>query len=167
MTMSNALRAGASILQAFEHIVKEGLNPIAQEFALFLQQTRVGVKFEEALDNLAKRVNSEDLSLMINAIEIARQTGGNLTEVFEKISATIRERMRIQARVRTLTAQGRMQGIVVGLMPIGLVIVMFVIDPLMMNAFFTTALGLLVGALVLVLEVVGALLIRKIIDIDV
>jgi len=167
MTMSNALRSGASILQAFEHIVKEGQDPISQEFSLFLQQTRVGVKFEEALGNLDKRVNSEDLTLMIGAIEIARQTGGNLTEVFEKIAATIRERLRIQERVRTLTAQGRMQGIVVGVMPIVLGIVMFIIDPVMMTSFFTVPVGILIGLVVLALEIIGALLIRKIISIDV
>lgn len=167
MTMSNALRAGASISQAFEHIVKQGLNPISLEFSLFLQQTRVGVKFEEALGNLEQRVNSEDLTLMICAIEIARQTGGNLTEVFEKIAATIRERIRIQERVRTLTAQGRMQGIVVGIMPVGLIIIMFMIDPVMMTTFFTTPVGILAGVIVLALEVIGALLIRKIISIEV
>jgi tight adherence protein B len=167
MTMSNALRAGASILQAFEHIVKEGQNPIAQEFSFFLQQTRVGVKFEEALGNLEKRVNSEDLTLMIRAIEIARQTGGNLTEVFEKIAATIRERLRIQERVRTLTAQGRMQGIIVGLMPLGLGIVMFIIDPAMMITFFTSAIGIIVGVVIVLLEICGALLIRKIVNIDI
>ncbi len=167
MTMSNALRSGSSILQAFEHIVKEGQNPIAQEFSFFLQQTRIGVKFEEALGNLEARVRSEDLTLMIRAIEIARQTGGNLTEVFEKIAATIRERLRIQERVRTLTAQGRMQGIVVGVMPIGLGAVMFILDPGMMVSFFTAPVGILVGVLVVALEIIGALLIRKIVNIDI
>ncbi len=167
MTMSNALRAGASIMQAFEHIVKEGQNPISQEFSFFLQQTRVGVKFEDALGNLEERVRSEDLTLMIRAIEIARQTGGNLTEVFEKIAATIRERLRIQERVRTLTAQGRMQGIVVGVMPIALGVVMFIMDPMMMVAFFTSTIGILVGLVVVALEVVGGLLIRKIVNIDI
>ena len=167
MTMSNSLRSGASILQAFEHIVKDGQNPIAQEFSFFLQQTRVGVKFEEALSKLEQRVHSEDLTLMVRAIEIARQTGGNLTEVFEKIAATIRERLRIQERVRTLTAQGRMQGIVVGIMPVGLGIVMFIMDPVMMVSFFTSTIGILVGLIALALEVVGALLIRKIVNIDI
>ncbi|MFN2352401.1 MAG: type II secretion system F family protein, partial [Kiritimatiellia bacterium] len=76
MTMSNALRSGSSILQAFEQIAKQNRNPISQEFSLFLQQTRVGVKFEEALENLNQRVDSEDLMLMVRAIEIARQRGG-------------------------------------------------------------------------------------------
>lgn len=167
MTMSNAMRSGSSIMQAFEHIVNQKVNPISQEFNLFLQQTRVGVKFEDALDNLDKRVNSEDLTLMISAIETARQTGGNLTEVFEQIASTIRERIRIQGRIRTLTAQGRIQGIVVGAMPILLAVALFVLDPTMMMAFFMSPVGLIAGGLVLALEVFGALLIKKIITIDI
>lgn len=167
MTMSSALRAGSSIMQTFEHIVRQNLLPISQEFDLFLQQTRIGVKFEDALVNLDKRVNSEDLTLMIRSIEIARQTGGNLTEVFDKIAAVIRERIRIQGRILTLTSQGRMQGIVVGLLPIALVFVLFLMDPTMMTAFFTSSAGILTGCLALFLEVIGALLIRKIIRIDI
>lgn len=167
MTMSSALRAGSSIMQTFEHIVRQNLLPISQEFDLFLQQTRIGVKFEDALVNLEKRVNSEDLTLMIRSIEIARQTGGNLTEVFDKISAVIRERIRIQGRIRTLTSQGRMQGIVVGLLPIALVFALFLLDPAMMTAFFTSSAGILTGCLALFLELIGALLIRKIMRIDI
>ena len=167
MTMSSALRAGSSITQTFEHIVRQNLPPISQEFDLFLQQTRIGVKFEDALVNLEKRVNSEDLTLMIRSIEIARQTGGNLTEVFDKIAAVIRERIRIQGRILTLTSQGRMQGIVVGLLPIALVFALFLLDPAMMTAFFTSSAGILTGCLALFLELIGALLIRKIMRIDI
>lgn len=167
MTMSSALRAGSSILQAFEHIVRQNLPPISQEFDLFLQQTRIGVKFEDALANLENRVNSEDLTLMIRAIEIARQTGGNLTEVFDKIAGVIRERIRIQGRIQTLTSQGRMQGIVVGLMPIALIFALFLLDPAMMTAFFTSSAGIIVGLAALCLELAGALLIRKIMRIDI
>lgn len=167
MTMSNALRSGSSILQAFEHIVAQNLNPISLEFGHFLQQTRVGVKFEEALSNLDKRVNSEDLTLMVSAIEIARQTGGNLTEVFERISATIRERIRIQGRIRMLTAQGRMQGIVVGAMPFLLALAMFALDPEMMVSFFASPPGIMTIGAVLILETIGVMLIRRIINIDI
>ncbi|MCG2660601.1 MAG: type II secretion system F family protein [Kiritimatiellae bacterium] len=167
MTMSSALRAGSSITQTFEHIVRQNLPPISQEFDFFLQQTRIGVKFEDALVNLEKRVKSEDLTLMIRSIEIARQTGGNLTEVFDKIAAVIRERIRIQGRIRTLTSQGRMQGIVVGLMPIALIFALFLLDPVMMTTFFTSSAGIMTGCLALFLELIGALLIRKIMRIDI
>ncbi|MDO9541867.1 MAG: type II secretion system F family protein [Kiritimatiellia bacterium] len=167
MTMSNALRSGSSIIQAFEHIVRQNLPPISQEFNLFLQETRLGVKFEEALANLNTRVNNDDLTIMIRAIEIARQTGGNLTEVFDKISAMIRERMRIQKRVTALTSQGRLQGIVVGIMPVFLLVAMTFLDPKMMLSFFTAPIGIIIAFAALILEIAGALMIRKIINIDI
>ncbi|MEI6807356.1 MAG: type II secretion system F family protein [bacterium] len=167
VTMSNALKSGFSISQAFEAVAKEERNPISQEFSVMLQQTRVGVRFEDALINLEKRVNSEDLTLMIRSIEIARISGGNLTEVFEKIAETIRERLRIQLRIRTLTAQGKLQGIVVGCMPILLAVALFIMDPAMMRLFLSSSVGMIVLLAVAVLEIAGALMIRKIIRIDV
>lgn len=167
LSMSNALKAGFSITQAFETIVRDGENPIAQEFDVFLQQTRVGVSFSEALQNLENRVASEDLSLMITAIETARRTGGHLTEIFEKIAATIRERMRIENRIRTLTAQGRLQGIIVGLMPVVIGAAMLVVSPGIMLPFLHSAVGTAVMGVVAVLVLTGAYIIRKIVNIDV
>jgi tight adherence protein B len=167
IAMSSALRAGFSILQAFESIVRQGQNPIAQEFGLFLQQVRVGVKYEDALRNMEARVDSEDLTLMNQAIEIARQTGGNLTEVFDRIAETIRERMRIEQRIRSLTAMGRMQAVVVGALPAFLLVALTLLDPDLMRPLFTTRVGvsLLVASAVLV--AIGALVIRKIVAIRV
>ena len=165
--MSNALKAGFSINQAFETVVEHGVNPIAQEFNLFLQETRLGVSFNEALQNLERRVGSEDLTLVVTSIDIARRTGGNVTEIFDKISMTIRERMRIESRVRTLTAQGRLQGIIVGSMPILLGFAMAILRPSMMIPFLTSNTGMIAVAAVLVLITIGALIIRKIIRIDV
>ncbi len=167
VTMSNALRAGFSIQQAFETVVQEGRKPIAQEFGVFVQQTRVGVRFEDALVNLEERVGSEDLTLMIRAVEIARQTGGNLTEVFDIIAATIRERIRMDGKIRSMTAMGRLQGIVVGLIPLFLMGAMFVLDPRMMMAFVTSLMGIALLLLVAVLLTVGFLVIRKIVHIEV
>lgn len=167
VNMSNALKAGFSITQAFEAVVKDGENPIAQEFSLFLHQTRVGVPFSEALQNLDDRVGSLDLTLVARAIETSRRTGGNLTEVFDKIASTIRERMRIENRIRTLTAQGRLQGIIVGSMPAILALVLLIMDPQMMKPFLASATGVSLVALAAVLVLLGALTIRKIIKIDV
>lgn len=167
VSMSSALKAGFSIVQAFESVVKQGEPPISQEFGLFLQELRVGVKFEEALRHMEARVGSEDLLLMNQSIEIARQTGGNLTEVFEKIAATIRERMRIEERIWSLTAQGRLQGIVVGSVPIVLLLAMTLIDPGMMMPFFRSRLGLTLLGLTGLLELAGALAIRKVMRIQV
>ena len=167
VSMSNALKAGFSITQAFESVVKDGENPIAQEFYVFLQQTRVGVSFDDALMNMDVRVGSNDLTLVARAIETARKTGGNLTEIFEKISATIRERMRIENRIRTLTAQGKLQGIVVGAMPIFIGIALMIVDPDMMRPFLHSSVGLAVIGVVLALIVCGGLVIRRIVKIDV
>ena len=165
--MGNAMRSGFSIVQAIEHVAENGENPIAQEFATFLHQTRVGVPFEEALRNLSARVGSEDLELMVLSIETARRTGGNLTEVFDNIARTIRERLRIRARVRTLTAQGRMQGIVLSLMPIGVGVALHFLEPGLFGPFLRSTTGLLVLGAVAVLLVLGALSIRRIVNIDI
>lgn len=166
-SMSNALKAGFSIQQAFETVVSEGQNPIAQEFGMFLQQLRVGVRFEEALADMDARIGSEDLTLMTQAIEIARQTGGNLTEVFDRIAETIRERRRIEGKIKALTAQGKIQGRVVGAMPFILAFVLYLMDKEMMLAFFRSPVGIIIVILILIMQLCGALLIRKIINVDV
>jgi len=166
-TMSNALRAGFSINQAFESVIESGANPIKQEFSVLLQQLRVGMSFDEALASMDRRVGSDDLTLVCTSIDIARKTGGNLTEIFDRISETIRGRMRIERRVRALTAQGRLQGIVVSLMPIVLGIVMTIMKPHLMLPFLTSFVGAACIVLMLVLVVFGWLLIRKITRIEV
>ncbi len=165
--ISNALRAGFSITQSFETVVTNGENPIAQEFAVFLQQMRIGISFNEALDNMVERVGSDDLDLVCSAMSIARRTGGNLTEIFDKISLTIRERMRIERRVMTLTAQGRLQGVIVGAMPLAVGVAMAFFRPEIMMPYLRSPSGLAAVAAVIVLVTLGGLTIRKIIRIDV
>lgn len=167
MTMSNALRAGFSIQQSFESVAKQELNPISQEFSHLLQQTRLGVRFEHAMIHLEERVGSDDLTLMIRAIETARLTGGNLTEVFEQIAGTIRERLRIEGRIKSLTAMGRMQAIVVGLIPLGILFAMMAIDPVMMKGFIGSQTGLALIICALILQATGAFVIKKMVTIDV
>lgn len=167
INMSNALKAGFSIQQAIELVAREGQSPLSQEFGMYLHQTRVGMRMEDAFAGMQERVGSDDLALMVGALETARQTGGNLTEVFEKIAHTIRERMRIETRIRTLTAQGRLQGVVVGAMPLLLGLALFFLDRNMMLAFLHSGFGLTLLGLVAVLEVLGAVVIRRIIMIDI
>jgi tight adherence protein B len=172
-TMSNSLRAGFSIIQAFEMVVKEGRRPISEEFGLFLHQHRLGMRFEDALGELGKRIESVDLDLMIAAIETARQTGGNLTEVFDRLSKTIRERMRVEGKIQSLTALGRLQGRVVGLVvPVVLVAGMTYFNPRLMAGFLQfevngVPVGLLVVAGLAMWVAVGFWFIRKIVAIDV
>jgi len=166
-TMSNALRAGFSISQAFESVAESDMHPISDEFALLLQQMRVGVSFDDALASLDKRLGSDDLTLVVTAIDIARKTGGNLTEIFDSISDTIRARMRIERKVRTLTAQGRLQGIIVSLMPFFLCGVMTVMKPGMMIPFLTSINGIVCLAGASVMVMIGWIIIRKIVTIKV
>ncbi|MEE9367908.1 MAG: type II secretion system F family protein [Pontiella sp.] len=165
--MSNALKAGFSIQQAFDSVVEEKENPISQEFGMFLQQLRVGMTFEDALADMDKRMGSEDLTLMIQSIEIARQTGGNLTEVFDRIAETIRERRRIEGKIKSLTAQGRIQGRVVSAMPLVLGIGLYFIDQQMMMTFVKSTAGMIILLIVVVLEILGAVFINRIVNIDI
>ena len=166
-TMSNALRAGFSIAQAFDSVVEQGEKPMSEEFAILQQQLRVGMSFESALESMSERVGSDDLTLVTTAILISRKTGGNVTEIFDKISETIRGRMRIERKVKTLTAQGRLQGIVVSAMPLFLGLIMTLIKPGLMIPFLTSFTGILAVLVMCALIFVGWLMIRKIIKIDV
>ena len=166
-TMSNALRAGFSIAQAFDSVVEQGEKPMSEEFAILQQQLRVGMSFESALESMSERVGSDDLTLVTTAILISRKTGGNVTEICDKISETIRGRMKIERKVKTLTAQGRLQGIIVSAMPILLGIAMCVLKPKLMIPFLTSMTGILCVAVMTVLIVLSWMMIRKIIKIDV
>ena len=166
-TMSNALRAGFSISQAFDSVVEQGEAPMSEEFAILQRQLRIGMSFEDALESLSQRVGSDDLTLVTTAILVSRKTGGNVTEVFDKIAETIRGRMRIERKVRSLTAQGRLQGIVVSSMPLFLGVAMTLIKPDLMLPFLTSLAGVGSVAAVVVLVAAGWLMIRRIIRIDV
>ena len=165
--MSNALRAGFSLSQAFDSVVELGDKPIAEEFQILQQQLRIGMSFEDALESMSERVGSDDLTLVTTAILISRKTGGNVTEIFDKISETIRGRQKIERKVRTMTAQGRVQGIIVSAMPIFLGAVMTAIKPKLMIPFFCSLTGVIAMAVMFFLIIIGWLIIRKIIRIDV
>lgn len=166
-TMSNALRAGFSVSQAFDAVVEQGEAPISEEFAILQQQLKVGMSFEDALNSLSERVGSDDLTLVTTALVISRKTGGNVTEIFDKIAETIRGRQRIERKVRTLTAQGRLQGLVVSLMPLFLGLVMTILKPGLMIPFLTSSTGVLSLMAMSVLILAGWMMIRKIIKIEV
>ena len=166
-TMSNALRAGFSLSQAFDSVVAQGEKPMSEEFAILQQQLRIGMSFEDALESLSGRVGSDDLTLVTTALLVSRKTGGNVTEIFDKISETIRGRMRIERKVRSMTAQGRMQGIIVSLMPVVLGVAMTVMKPKMMLPFLMSLKGAAALVIMTVLIIMGWVMIRKITKIDV
>ena len=127
--LANALRAGSSFLQAIELVVRESRPPISTEFARVIREVNLGLPFEQAMENMVRRVKSEDLELMATAITIQHQVGGNLAEILDSIAFTIRERVRIKGEINTLTAQQRMSGYVVGFLPIGLAGFLFIAAP--------------------------------------
>ena len=165
--MSNALRAGYSFMQAVELVSREMPKPIGKEFARTFREINLGTTTEEALHNLGKRIASDDLELIITAVLIQRQIGGNLAEILDNISHTIRERVRIQNEIKTLTAQGRISGLVIGLMPLVLVLLLFFINPGYMTPLFSTPVGIAMLAGGAFSELIGVLIIKKIISIEI
>ena len=172
--IANALRAGSSFLQAIELVVREARPPISTEFARVIREVNLGLPFEQALENLVRRVRSEDLELMVTAIAIQYTVGGNLAEILDSIAYTIRERVRIKGEIRTLTAQQRMSGYVVAFLPIALVGFLSIIAPSFMQPMLDPAvnfLGIPVGMILIgiggLMMLVGFLIIRRIVDIEV
>ncbi|HEX3031371.1 MAG TPA: type II secretion system F family protein, partial [Bacillota bacterium] len=165
--MSNSLRAGFSFLQTLDMVSREMPPPIGDEFARCLREINLGTQTEQALINLGQRIESDDLDLILTAVLIQRQVGGNLAEVLDSISLTIRERIRIKGEIRTLTAQGRLSGIIIGSMPIILGVLLLLISPGYINPLFESSVGwgLVIGGICS--QSIGMLLIRKVVNIEV
>jgi tight adherence protein B len=165
--IGNSLKAGQTLIQSLDGVVRDAPAPLSQEFGLMLKEIRLGVALDDALNNLAARVQCDDMDLVVTSTTIARQLGGNLAEMFDTIAATIRERFRIEGRIRALTAQGKLQGWIVASLPVGLWLVMDWMRPDLMEPLLAHWFGyLLIGSIVFMIAV-GALLIRRIVDIDV
>ncbi len=172
--IANALRAGSSFLQAIELVVREARPPINTEFGRVIREVNLGLPFDVALENMVRRVKSEDFELMATAIAIQHQVGGNLAEILDSIAFTIRERVRIKGEINTLTAQQRLSGYVVAGLPIGLAAILFVIAPTFFAPMFVKPpdlLGIPIGVILLtiggVAMFIGFQIIRKIVDIEV
>src|SRR3954454_15316802 len=172
--IANALRAGSSFLQAIELVVRESRPPISTEFGRVIREVNLGLPFEQALENMVRRVKSDDLELMATAISIQHTVGGNLAEILDSIAYTIRERVRIKGEIRTLTAQQRLSGYVVGFLPIGLAGFLFIAAPNFMSPMFdarASLMGLPAGVVILFIGgfamSLGFMFIRRIVDIEV
>lgn len=173
----NALRSGYSVLQAMESIATEMPPPVSREFERVVQEVRLGLGLEQALANMYRRVPSEDLDLVITAVNIQREVGGNLAEVLDNISFTIRERVRIKGEIKTLTAQGRVSGWIISLLPIGLGFILYLMNPDYVSELWVKEkpwiwpevfpCGWVVIGVGTILIGIGALAIRKIVDIEV
>ncbi len=165
--ISNALKAGLTFTQAMEQIAKDAPLPLSQEYGLFIREIKLGVNIDEALTNMAQRIKCEDLDLVVSATIISRQLGSNMAEMFDTIAGTIRERFRLEGKIKSLTAQGRMQGWIVAALPLVLGLVLNWKRPDLMDPMFEHWFGYALVCLILVLELLGVFFIRKIVNIDI
>ncbi len=165
--LANGLRSGYSLLQAMDAVATEMPPPISEEFQRVVREIGLGVSNEQALQNMLRRIPSDDLDLMITAISVQHEVGGNLAEILETISHTIRERVRIKGEIRVLTSQQMISGYVVSVLPIGLGLILFVMNPSYMGAMFQDVCGIAMVSVGAVMITAGFFAIRKIVSIDV
>ena len=165
--LAGALRAGAGLQSALRHIVAQSAPPLSQEFGLMLRQQRMGMSFEQALADLYRRMPFEGLGLVVSALTIAAQSGGNLAEILESIAATLRARLRLLGRIQALTSQGRLQAWIMAALPLVLAVAFHFLDPDTMRALWETPAGWSIVAAIVVMEGVGIMFIRKIVAIQV
>lgn len=158
LLMSSSLKAGLSMMQAFAVVAEEMPPPVSQEFGLLLKQTRMGTNLEEAMGNLKRRMPSDDVTLFATGVLVSRETGGDVTRLFTQLVETLRERKKLKERIKTLTFMSRMQGILMGMLPLVFAVVVYRMNAEYFRWFFTDPLGRMLLAVVVGLQVVGALL---------
>jgi tight adherence protein B len=165
--MVNGIRAGYSVMQAMEAVSEEMGPPISVEFGRVVREVQLGITLEQALDNMLRRITSDDLDMMITAIKVQREVGGNLAEVLDSISYTIRERVRIKGEIQALTSYGRGAGNLLSALPIILSVVIYLISPSFMGQLFEDPCGWIMIGISILGIIAGYLIIRKIVNIDV
>lgn len=174
MLMANGLRAGFSFLQSMEMVSRESPPPISEEFGRVVQEISVGVPINDALQNLANRVNSMELNLMVTAVIIQREVGGGLAEILETISEVINERLRIRREIKVLTTQGRMSGLILAALPMAIGLAIHLLskasapnEPSFVQSLFYDVRGQIMLGIAVVLQLIGAFFIMRIVSIRV
>lgn len=165
--LSNSLKSGMNLSQSIQVLVREMPNPISQEFAMVLSQEKVGLTLDDALQKMTERIPSEDLSVVIQSILILRETGGNLSETFDVIANTIRERRRIDGKIKSMTAQGKTMGLILFLFPFAMLAFFYSVNPDYVSVLFNTQLGWVLITVMLTSQILGGLWMRKIVRIEV
>jgi tight adherence protein B len=165
--MSNALKAGLSLQQSMELVVREMKPPMADEIGRVIKEIHLGVLTDDALRHLRQRVPLEDVRLFVDSVLTLRETGGNLSETFDVISKTIVERKKVQGKIKTLTAQGMAQGVLICLMPPGMMLLFSIMDESYMQPMFGTPIGWTMLTVVFLLDAVGLFMMFKLVQVDV
>lgn len=164
--IANSLNSGFSLQQSVDTMVKQMPPPISYEFLLALREYRLGKPIEAALADMQKRVPSEDLHLIVTAISLSRETGGNLSKVLESIANMIREKMRIEGKVEALTSNGKLQGLIIGLLPFAIGVAMYIINPDLIAPIYKTQIGWALIGVMAILETLGLIVIRRMVSIE-
>ena len=159
--LSNSLRSGMDIVQGFELVSRDMLPPISDEFGLVIKNYQLGTPFEKALDGLSERVESRMLAYIIKAIIIQRQVGGNLTVIFARLVENIREESKLEEKLQAMTAQQKIQSIVVSIMPFVMMLVMFIFNPSQMISFYTSPVGMFVFMFCVIWIGIGMKVLKK------
>lgn len=165
MIMGNCLRSGFSVQQSIERIVTDMPEPISEEFRLAIMEMDYGAPMDEVLASMALRMENKNLALVTTAISIQQKTGGNLSEIIDNVAATIRDRIHIRQTLKTLTAQGRASGMILGCLPMIALIGMTFMNPDYTNTFYTTSFGIKALLVAAVMEVAGFFMVYKIVNI--
>ncbi|MEZ5504788.1 MAG: type II secretion system F family protein [Gammaproteobacteria bacterium] len=165
--MSSALRSGLNLVKSLQQLVKNQPQPLAQEFAQVLVEYRVGTDLNESLDGLAKRIERQEVVLMNSSIKISRAVGGNLADTLETLSKTLREKSKVEGKIRALTAMGKAQGTMATFFPVFIGYVFYKIEPLAMAMLFTSRLGHIWLGVMVGMAIMAYLMIRKIVSVDI
>ncbi len=165
--IASGMSAGQTFTSAMETMVNETRGPISQEFSLVLREQRLGKSLAEALDNLAERVQAEELDLVVTATQIANEVGGNLSEIFRRLSDTLRRKMEMEGKIKALTSQGVLQGWVVGMLPFFIILALYFVDRENISPIFSNLLGWIFLGIIFINEFIGGMMIRKIVNIDI
>lgn len=165
--IAGGMRAGGTFPKAVEVVARETTGPISQELILLLREMRIGVSMDDAMENLAQRVPAQEVGLVVSAARISREVGGNLAEIFERLAETLRQKMAMEGKIKALTSQGKLQGWVVGALPFGIMTILYQMEPKAMHPLLHSILGWGFLGVIIILETLGMLMIRKIVSIDV
>lgn len=164
--ISNGLRSGFSFEQAIAAVARDMPDPVSEEMTRVCRELALGMSLESSLNSLTERMENGDMELLTSAVLIQRKAGGNLADILDTVSNTIRERVRLKSHVKTLTAQGRYSGILIGGIPVFMFVALSAISSDYMSVFYTTLYGALLLAVVIVLEVTAFVVIKKMITLE-
>jgi len=167
LMMAGSMKAGASLNIALENLVQEQPVPLSQEFELFMREQRIGTDFDVSLQHMEERLPIQDFAMLSSALRINREIGGNLATIMESLGDTLRRKHQMEGKIESLTAQGKLQGVVMTGLPVLLGFLLYMLEPASMEKLWTTTIGWIVLSIIFVMEVLGYIMIQKITAINV